>query len=483
MSHFVSLVGFPKFSKKSINKLVSLVKKNYGKADKRLLEKAFVFARDAHLGQLRANKEPYFSHPLETAATLARMRLSSKVVAAGLLHDVLEDTDIKKSCLKKEFGKEICSLVEGVTKLDIFTKESRNHESLKNLHNLLLATTKDPRVILIKLADKLHNLRTLQHLPEKDRKRIATESLVIYVPIAQKIGLVKLSLELGDLAFCHAYPGIFKRLNKRLTPLRAAKEKEINLMVAILRKKLPKASFYKRQKSVYNFFTKMKKTGKNIDEMTDIVFLKILFDKKQECYSALGIVHETFPPLPNKVKDFIAAPKPNLYRVLQTTVFGPRKSNVKVRIATHKMNAINRRGIIAYREFFSKKISGYLEQNLSILISLLADRKSKRNFIDALKVDFLTNPIYVFTTNGTLIELPDKSTVLDFAFATEKNWALHLHKVKVNNKKAVFGQKLDSGKIVELFFKKNLCAKKSWLKDVNNFTSKEALRKHFKLTK
>ena len=472
-----------KFSKKSLNKLVSIVKKNYGKADKRLLENAFFLAKEAHKGQLRANKKPYFSHPLETAAILGKTGLGSRVVAAGLLHDVLEDTDIKKSYLKKEFGKEVCSLVEGVTKLDLFTSESRNQESLKNLHNLLFATTKDPRVILIKLADKLHNLRTLQHLPLKDRKRIADETLEIYVPIAKKIGWEAVALELGDLAFFYARPEIFERLKARLKPLRAAKEKEINLMIAILRKKLPKASFYKRQKNVYSIFTKMKNTGKTLEEMNDVVILKILFNKKPECYSALGTVHGTFPPLPNKVKDFIGAPKPNFYMVLQTTVFGPKKTPVKIRIATHQMNAINRRGFIAYREFFGKKIPTYLEQNLSKLGSLLNNGKNKGNFIDALKVDFLTNPIYVFTANGTLVELPNKSTVLDFAFATEKNWALHLLRAKVNGKKAGFGKKLDSGNIVELFFSKKSRAKKQWAKDAHNFISKEALRKCLKSSK
>ena len=227
----------------------------------------------------------------------------------------------------------------------------------------------------------------------------------------------------------------------------------------------------------------MKNTCKTLEEMNDVVILKILFNKKQECYSAFGIIHGTFPPLPNKVKDFIGAPKPSLYMVLQTTVFGPKKKPVKIRIATHQMNAINKRGVIAYREFFGKKMPVYLEQNLSKLGSLLNNGKNGSNFIYALKVDFLTRPIYVFTANGTLAELPDKSTVLDFAFATEQNWALHLLRAKVNSKKAEFGKKLDSGNIVELVFSKKSCAKKSWLKYAHNFISKEALQKYLKLEK
>ena len=472
-----------KFSKSCLIKLQVLVKKNNGSVNKKLIEKAFNLSKEAHKGQFRASKKPYFSHPLETAAILAKMGLRSPVVAAGLLHDVLEDTPIKKPDLCKEFGEEVCSLVEGVTKLDIFTNENRNYGSLKNLHNLLFATTKDPRVILIKLADKFQNLKTLKYLSAKNRERIAEEALEIYVPIAKKIGMEAFAVELEDLAFCHARPEIFKRLNARLKPLRTKKEKEINLMIAILRKKLPKADFYKRQKSVYGIFTKMKNTGKALEEINDIVILKILFEKNSDCYSALGVVHSLFPPLPNKVKDFIGAPKPNLYRVLQTTVFGPQKKPVKIRIATHKMNAINRGGIIAYREFFGKKMPAYIEQNLSTLGSLLNNGENESNFIDVLKVDFLTRPIYVFTVNGTIVELPDKSTVLDFAFATEKNWALHLIRAKVNGKNAGFNKKLDSGNIVELFLSKKPRAKKSWLKDATNFISKEALRKYFKLNK
>ncbi len=472
-----------KFQKSCLTRLQSLVKKNNGFVDKKLLEKAFYLAKEAHKGQFRASKKPYFSHPLETAVILAKLGLGSNVVAAGLLHDVLEDTPIKKSALCKEFGNEVCSLVEGVTKLDLLTNESRNTESLKNLHNLLFATTKDPRVILIKLADKMHNLKTLKYLSEKSRGRIADETLAIYVPIARKIGMEAFAVELEDLAFYHARPEIFKRLNSRLKPLRTKKEKEINLMIAILRKKLPKASFYKRQKSAYGVFTKMKNTGKALGEINDIVILKILFKKKPDCYSALGIIHSLFPPLPNKVKDFIGAPKPNFYSVLQTTVFGSKKRPVKIRIATHKMNAINRNGVIAYKKLSGKKMSAYLKQNLSKLGSLLANGGDETNFITALKGDFLTRPIYVFTSNGTLVELPNKSTVLDFAFAAEKNWALHLLRSNVNGKNAKFSKRLKSGTIIELFFSQKPRAKKSWIKDANNFISKEILRKYFKLNK
>ncbi len=472
-----------KFPKPCLIKLQVLVKKNNGSVDKKLIKKAFYLAKEAHKGQFRASKKPYFSHPFETAVILAKMGLGSPVVAAGLLHDVLEDTLIKKSDLYKEFGNEVCSLVEGVTKLDIFTNKNRNQGSLKNLHNLLFATTKDPRVILIKLADKFHNLKTLQYLSAKNRERIAEEALEIYVPITRKIGMEAFAVELEDLAFCHASPEIFERLNARLNPLRAKKEKEINLMIAILRKKLPKAAFYKREKSVYGVFTKMKNTCKTLEEINDIVNLKILFKKNPECYSALGIVHSLFPPLPNKVKDFIGAPKPNLYSVLQTTVFGPKKRPVKIRIATHKMNAINRNGVIVYKKLSGKKMSKYLKQNLSKLGFLLATSGSETNFITVLKGDFLTRPIYVFTSNGILIELPNKSTVLDFAFTTEKNLAFHLLKAKVNSKNVKFSKRLRSGNIIELFFSQKLHVKKSWLKDMHNFMSKEVLRKYFKSNK
>ncbi len=467
------------FSNRCMDRLVSIVKKNHGSVNRRLIERAFLFSKHAHKDQLRASKKPYFLHPLETAATLAKMGLGSASVAAGLLHDVLEDTDVKESELKKRFGKEVFSLVDGVTKLDLLASESRQSAS-KNLQSLLFATTKDPRVILIKLADKLHNLYTLKHLPAVDRKRIASEALMIYVPIAHKLGVEAIAVELEGQAFSHAQPETFKRLCKQLKPLRSAKASEINLMIAILKKRLPRASFCKEQKSAYSVFTKMRNTGKMLDEMNDCVILNVLVEGEQDCYSALGVVHGLFPPLANKVKDFIASPKPNLYRVLQTTVFGPKEKPVKVRIATPEMNAINRHGLVACRKISESKMPKELQQSLSRLGFLLSNGGTKGNFIDALKIDFLTRPIYVFTCRGKLVELPKKSTVLDFAFATKKNRALHLLRAKVNGKKVGFSKRLDSGNVVELFFSKKARVKKKWLKYANSLIAKDAIREALK---
>lgn len=471
------------FSKKCVNRLVRLVKENNGRADRALIERAFFFSRDAHEGQFRKSGEPYFCHPLETAALLAEFGLGSTVISAALLHDILEDTEITGSRLKKLFGRETASLVEGVTKIDLLASESRRQHSLKNLQSLLFATTRDPRVILIKLADKLHNLRTLNHLPERDRKRISSETLMIYVPIAHKVGLESLASELEDHAFFHANPETFRGLERQLKPIRREKERELNLAIAILKKKLPRAEFYKQPKSVYGIFTKMRNTGKDLDEINDSVILNILVSDRASCYGALGAVHTVFPPLPNKLKDFIAAPKPTHYRVLQTTVFGPKKNPVKVRIATREMDAINRRGVVAYKAIYGRKLSGHMQQSLSKLGFILGNGAPKRGLIDALKVDFLKEPIYVFNSRGRLIELPKGSTVLDFAFASEKKWALHLRSAKVNGKKAHFEKRLDSGQIVELFFSKRPRASKGWLAKVNNFVSKEQIRQFLKSRK
>jgi GTP pyrophosphokinase len=472
-----------KFSKKTLNRLVRIVEKNYGKANKRLIEKAFFFSKELHAGQFRKSGELYFGHPLETAVTLAEFGLGSTIVSAGLLHDILEDTDTSSATLKKMFGKEAASLVEGVTKLDLLASESRKQHTLKNLQSLLLATTRDPRVILIKLADKLHNMRTLHHLPETAQRRIASETLLIYVPIAHKVGIEDLAVELEDLAFSYAQPETFKRLESQLKPMRAEKEREVNLAIAILKKKYRKADMYKQYRSVYSIFTKMKNTGKLLDEMNDAVILNILVSNRIACYKALGAVHSLFPPLPNKLKDFIAVPKPSLYRVLQTTVFGPKKNPVKVRIATHEMDAVNRRGAIAYGAISGGKLSKHMQQSLSKLGFLLGNGHPKKGFIKVLKLDFLTEPIYVFTSKGKLVELPKGSTGIDFAFASEKSWALHLLRVKVNGKKAGFDKKLDSGQVVELSFSKKPGAKRSWLKKANNFVSKEAIRQYLKTKK
>ena len=467
------------FSKKCLEKLVLLAKQSRGSASKKLIEKAFFLSKEAHANQVRANKKPYFIHPLETAAILAGLGLSSQVVAAGLLHDVIEDTPIKPEKIRKMFGKEVASLVEGVTKLDLFASESRRKNSLHNLHYLLFATTRDPRVILIKIADKLHNLRTLQFLPAKDRKRIASEALMIYVPIAHKIGLEEIAAELEDLAFLHSNPEEFSKIEGTFKPMCSEKESEINLMIAILKKRLPNAVFCKTTKSMYAIYAKMLNTNKLAEEMNDCVILNVIVKEKKDCYAVLGIIHGLFPPLPNKVKDFIASPKPNLYRVLQTTVFGPKKKPVKVRIATKEMDEINREGVIAWRHRFGEKVSPQMKQTLSRLEALLKNGKHHK-LMDLLRADFLGEPIYVFNSKGMLFELPKNSTVLDFAFASEKKWAMHISGAKVNGKNAALDKRLGSGQVVELFFSKKTRAAKRWLNYTKSFLAKKTIKETLK---
>ncbi len=466
--------------KTCLGRLLSLSKGSNGKLNKKLISEAFYLAMEAHKGQFRKSKEPYFSHPLESAAILANLGLSSEVIAAALLHDVLEDTKVKGSEIKKRFGKEVFTLVEGVTKLDLLSSEVRSHNSKGHIYSLLFATTRDPRVILIKLSDKLHNLRTLHHLPARDRRRIATEALTVYVPIAHKIGLEELAVEFEDLAFENARPETFRRMENRLKPMRKSKRKEISLMVKVLRRKLKGVRFDTKQRSAYSIYTKMQNTKKILDQLNDCVILTIIAGSEPECYSALGVVHSVFPPLPNKVKDFIAAPKPSLYRVLQTTVFGPEGQPVKVRIMTQEMDEVNRLGVIAYRKLYGKRLSKEMGESLSNLGFLLQE-DAEDDFMHALKADFLTRPIYVFNDEGKLVELSKKSTVLDFAFVTEKNWALHLRKAKVNGKKVSFGKRLEYGQVVELFFSKEPQVKRDWLLYANSFLARDGIRKALKL--
>ncbi len=469
------------FPKSCLDKLVDLVKKNNGKAKKKLIGDAFFLSKESHKGQVRANKDAYFIHPLETAAILAKMGLSSEVVAAALMHDILEDTDVDEQTLKKKFGKDVFSLVDGVTKFDLLASESRRKNALKNLQNLLFATTQDPRIILIKLADKLHNLRTLQYLPVNSRKRIANEALLIYVPIAHRIGLESLAVELEDLAFEHARPKTFKKFEKSLRSTRVSKNAEINLMIAILKKRISNASFLKYERSNYSLFTKMHNAKKILDELNDSIILEVIVESKAECYSVLGKIHGLFPPLPNKVKDFIASPKPTFYSVLQTTVFGPKGRPVKIRILTREMNVLNNQGVVAYRKISGDRISVHMQRKLKKLGRLLKRSGGKAAFIEALREDFLANPIYVFTIEGHLIELAKKSTVLDFAFAAEPDKrAMHVSSANINSKRAGLGKVLESGNVVELFFAKRSMVKKDWIRKANSFVVKETIRKRLK---
>jgi GTP pyrophosphokinase len=469
-----------KRSDNELKKLLAIVKKNYPDCDSALIQNAFLFAKKAHRYQFRQSKQPFFIHPVATAFILAELGADCKTVAAALLHDVLEDTRTKPAQLKGVFGADVLRLVQGVTKLSEIAEQKQSARATANLQHLLLATTKEPRVIVIKLADKLHNLRTLRFLSSKDRKRIAAEALSVYAPIALRLGIHALYNEMSDLAFKFLKPDIYSNLKRSIKKKGKAQIAEINAMVNVVKKKAKKKNllFDIDEKTVYAIYSKMQKKEKSLGELPDPFVLKIIVATVDDCYSLLGMLHSLFTPLPGKIKDYIALPQPNLYQALHTTVIGPKGRQVKVRIVTKEMQQITAKGIIAFWQLRSKGTLRLLNKNIALLAEVIGKSpgEQKRDFFDALKADFLAKTITVFSADGEAIELPAGATPIDFAFHFDKKSALRIWEAKVNGKFVSLSRKLESGDIVETISSSEVQVKESWLHSVKSFAAKKAIK-------
>ncbi len=468
-----------KRSDNELKKLLAIVKKNYPDCDSALIQNAFLFAKKAHRYQRRESKQPFFIHPVATAFILAELGADSKTVAAALLHDVLEDTKTSPKQLRSLFGADVLRLVQGVTKLSKLAEQKQSARAAANLQHLLLATTKEPRVIVIKLADKLHNLRTLRFLPSEDRHRIAAEALAVYAPIALKLGIHALYNEMSGLAFKYLKPEIYSSLKRSVIKKEKAKRPEINAMIGIIKKKVGKSFLFSiDEKTFFAIYSKMQTKEKSLDEVPDTLVLKIIAPTVADCYCLLGTLHSLFTPLPGKIKDYIALPQPNLYQALHSTVLGPKGTPMKIRIATKEMQEITKKGIIAFWQLQSKGTDKLLHKNIALLAKLMSKSAAAGNedFVDALKSDFLAKTITVFSADGEAIELPAGATPIDFAFHFDKKSALRLWEVKVNGKFVSLSRKLESGDIVETISSSEVQVKESWLHSVKSFAAKKAIK-------
>lgn len=450
------------------------------------IKHAFEFAYKQHETQKRKSGEPYIIHPLETSIILAEFGFSTEVIEAALLHDILEDTPVSDQELKKEFGETVYNLVDGVTKLAKISDASK--EFGDNLYKIFLATSKDVRVILIKLADNLHNMRTIDHLPSEKQETYARKCLTAYVPIAKKLGLNKIRRELEEIAFKYAEPEKFSLLEQQIENKRKEKLKEIKEVIDILKKdklnkKKPEYDIIFR--SVYTLYNKMHATGKSLDELHDSLILTIKVDNVDDCYYVLGRIHQTFKPKPRKVKDFISFPQDDLYQSIHTTILGPRGNNIKIYIRTREMQETIDYGIAS---FFARKKHGlgllqFLLQRGSPLdkelpekvedktdwiqdvISFCTQNKisGDQDFIETLKCDFLEGNIIVFSSKGECISLPVGSTVLDFAYFLSKVIGDRTKSGKVNGKIVPLWQELQPGDQVDVITDTKKQVKEEWL--------------------
>ncbi|OGF30705.1 hypothetical protein A2300_00245 [Candidatus Falkowbacteria bacterium RIFOXYB2_FULL_35_7] len=466
----------------SIRKLISTIKKFHPEADTSMVELAYDFAKTAHAGQKRATGNEYINHSLATAQILAELKLSPTIIIAGLLHDVPEDTEYTLEDVKKNFGAEVASIVKGITKLSNIKYRGMDRY-VENLRKMFVAMAEDIRVIIVKFADRLHNLNTLYALPANKQKRIAMESLEIYVPIANRLGIGELQSRLEDNAFKYAYPDEFmwvEQLIKKQVPI---KTKTLNQMKTKLSNELKKESInfeeiYGRNKHYYSLFRKLLRFNRDISKIYDIVAIRVIVKNIADCYAVLGVVHNLWKPVKGRIKDYIAQPKPNGYQSLHTTVFGDNKEIVEFQIRTKKMHEQAEFGIAAHWEYKEgkngpekiKKEVAWVQD----LAKWLKEVRDNESFLEGAKIDVFQNRIFVFTPQGEVIDLPDGATPVDFAYHIHTDLGNKCERAYINDQQISLDTRLKNGDVVQIVTaKKRKGPNPEWLKFVKTRTARQ----------
>lgn len=456
-------------------------------ADIELLKKAYVFSAKVHLGQVRLSGEPYLNHPLEVAGILTQLKLDVASVATGLLHDTVEDTLTTLKEIQENFGEEIAQLVDGLTKISLISLRSSEEHQAENFRKMILAMVKDIRVILIKLADRLHNMRTLQYQPPEKQAEIAQETLDIYAPLADRLGIDWIKSELEDLAFQYLHPEIYEEIRRKI----AKKEKERTRYIEEVKRTLMKKLYENhtqgevtgRLKQIYSIYLKMKEQNIDFDQVYDITAFRVIVNSIKECYDVLGIIHSIWKPIPGKFKDYIGLPKENMYQSLHTTVIGPYGERIEIQIRTHEMHKIAEEGIAAHWKYKGGKVIEEAEDKrftwLRQLLEWQQDLKDNREFIESVKVDLFPNEVYIFTPKGEVKQFPIGSTPIDFAYSIHSNVGNHCVGAKVNSKIVPLRYELRSGDTIEILTSPNQKPSKDWLKLVKTSRAKAKIRQWF----
>jgi guanosine-3',5'-bis(diphosphate) 3'-pyrophosphohydrolase len=462
--------------------IVERIQNYHPDADVDLLRRAYIFSAKAHQGQTRLSGESYLNHPIEVAAILANLKLDAATVAAGLLHDTIEDTPITSEEIRSLFGEEVAMLVDGMTKLSRMELQSREQREADNFRKMIVAMAKDIRVILIKLADRLHNMRTLKSLPPEKQKRIAQETLDIYAPLANRLGISRIKIELEDLAFMYLNPEAYDDLAKKVNQRRIERESYINELIEIIRGQLAehgyKGEVKGRPKHFYSIYQKMEKQGISFEDVYDLIAIRIITDTKVNCYAILGLIHSLWTPVPGRFKDFIGVPKSNLYQSLHTTVIGPKGERVEFQIRTEEMHRLAEEGIAAHWRYKEKSaVSQREEQQFAWLRQLLEwqrDLPDAKEFMETVKGDLFPDVVYVFTPRGDVKELPQGSTPVDFAFSVHTDIGQQCVGAKVNGKIVPLKHVLRNGDKIEIITQTGHTPSRDWLKFVK--TSKARTR-------
>jgi GTP diphosphokinase / guanosine-3',5'-bis(diphosphate) 3'-diphosphatase len=458
-------------------------------ADVDLLRRAYIYSAKVHQGQTRLSGESYLNHPIEVAAILASLKLDAATVAAGLLHDTIEDTTATPEEIKEMFGDDVAGLVDGLTKLSRMELQSREQREAENFRKMIVAMAKDIRVILIKLADRLHNMRTLKSLPPEKQKRIAQETLDIYAPLANRMGISKIKVELEDLSFMYLNPEVYDDLVRKVNQRRIERESYINELIEIMKQQLGehgyKGDVKGRPKHFYSIYQKMLKQGIAFEDIYDLIAIRIITDTKVNCYAILGLIHSLWTPVPGRFKDFIGVPKSNLYQSLHTTIIGPKGERVEFQIRTEEMHRLAEEGIAAHWRYKEKSaISQRDERQYAWLRQLLEWQKDvpdAKEFMETVKGDLFPDVVYVFTPRGDVKELPLGSTPVDFAYSVHTDIGHQCVGAKVNGKIVPLKHELRNGDKVEVTTQTGHTPSRDWLKFVKTSKARTRIKAWLKI--
>ncbi|HTV74415.1 MAG TPA: bifunctional (p)ppGpp synthetase/guanosine-3',5'-bis(diphosphate) 3'-pyrophosphohydrolase [Candidatus Acidoferrales bacterium] len=469
-----------------IDSLIAKVRTYDPSVDPEWLYAVYELADRAHDGQLRASGESYIEHPVAVAQILADMEMDKATIAAAILHDVVEDTVVTGEEVAEKFGSEIAQLVEGVTKLTRIPYQSKEDAQVENLRKMFLAMAKDIRVIIIKLADRLHNMRTLASLPPAKQQTIAKETIEIYAPIAHRLGIWKIKWDLEDLALRYLDPDAYRDISDRVAKKRAEREASVTSVVEQLRRQFEKlgikADITGRPKHFYSIYSKMRK-GRDFSTIYDLTAVRIIVDSVKDCYGALGIVHSFWKPLPGRFKDYIAMPKPNMYQSLHTTVVGPGGDPLEVQIRTLEMHRTSEFGIAAHWRYKEGGKLDNFEEKLTWLRSLLEwqnDMRDSRVFMENLKLDLFDSQVFIFSPKGDVFSMQSRATPLDFAYHVHTGVGNHCVGAKVNGKIVPLDYELHNGDICEILVNKSSRPSLGWLSIVRTSSAKHKIKQYFR---